>query len=172
MELDEYQRTPLHYAAKHDDESHIQLLIGHCYCNGDQAFQQDRYGATALHVAAQHGKTRIVEILLSTFPDLLLMCDHDGRTAFHLALERGNLKLANKLLEIGGLIQLDETALQKYPQQVMLLNQSRALTDQAIIAYGKRTPLGLFAAEPRQSHSEVLSAIAQHDEPYRLNNVN
>jgi serine/threonine-protein phosphatase 6 regulatory ankyrin repeat subunit B len=88
--VDEFDRTPLHWAAL---KGSVELLI--LLCNRKARIDaQDKEGYTALHVAAAHGYHECAAELLDRGADKE-KTNNDGKNAFQLAQEKNHIDLAD-----------------------------------------------------------------------------
>lgn len=95
-------RTPVHYAAKCENHSILQALLGTEKIQREQgrdaANEIEREGMLPLHLAAQSANAvEIVELLLPYTNDINLR-DKWGRTALYLAAENGSNNIVKALL--------------------------------------------------------------------------
>ena len=94
--LDNDKRTPLHYAAMHDQLEAFKFFLKHC-----NVMQKDRGGWNALHLAASNGALKIVEeaIARPEFEDLLEAEDDMGQTALMIAAQQHQYKIVALLAQ-------------------------------------------------------------------------
>src|SRR5262245_18037937 len=96
--VDEYGRTPLHYAALNGDYDTLVRLID----SGSSIDAQDDNGCTALHFAAQERQSSLLEELLrrGASPNLV---DSHGNSPLWVGLinSKGNYSIVKKLLSAG-----------------------------------------------------------------------
>jgi len=90
---DQYQRTPLHSAARYGAVSAIQYLIG----KGADLSAKDENGDTPLHLAVLHCHDEAVELILRANPDVNAL-DEDGDSPLSLATVYGTPKTLGLLL--------------------------------------------------------------------------
>lgn len=88
--------TALHWAAREEDLSAVQLLLS----AGSDANASNRYGVTPLGLAAAAGNPRIVEALLKAGSDPNTT-SHEGQTVLMTAARTGNAETLRVLLENG-----------------------------------------------------------------------
>jgi uncharacterized protein len=79
--VDEYGRTPLHYAANDGDLAQVQNLISH----GADPNAQDDNGWSPHHFAAQATSSAVTSALLEAGADVAV-CDSNGNTSLSTAV--------------------------------------------------------------------------------------
>ncbi|XP_043702426.1 ankyrin repeat-containing protein At5g02620-like isoform X2 [Telopea speciosissima] len=99
-EEDEFELTPLHYAANlHSDEkikdSHerVKKLLDPELASGhipSVIYRSDKNGMTALHYAALRGDYKSIDALIQCCPDCFEQVDKRGWTTLHFAVKAGN----------------------------------------------------------------------------------
>lgn len=92
--LDEYGRTPLHYAA---DEGHAAVVDTLIYKFRADVGARDERERTPLHLAADAGHTAVVDTLLKVYADVSVR-DEWGNTPLHLAARGGRVAAVDTLL--------------------------------------------------------------------------
>ena len=96
--VDEYGRTPLHYAALDGDLATCVMLLD----SSTSIDEQDDNGWTALHFAAQDGRLQVVEELLRRGADPSLTNAHGNGPLFVAIMNaRGDFNIAKQLLAAG-----------------------------------------------------------------------
>ena len=89
-----FNRTPLHYAAEHEDEEVGELLLMY----GADVDAPDSNEWTPLHRAAKEGHDRVCEVLLRYGANVEAVDVYD-RTPIRLANAKGHHKASNLLLQ-------------------------------------------------------------------------
>jgi cytohesin len=93
-QVDEDQRTPLHYAARRGYALVVKLLLS----KGAQVHCQTRDGFTPLHLAAKYGRSDCVQILIEADADPNCQ-SHAHITPLHLASSRGSIECVEALVK-------------------------------------------------------------------------
>ena len=90
--------TPLHLAARNEQEEVVDLLLGHASIHPNTATPD---GETALHAAVRAGAEDIVERLLQHEGVALDPWSASSGTPLHVAISSSNLDIAEVLLDLG-----------------------------------------------------------------------
>ena len=94
----DYERTPLHYAAKYGHIDVVQILLD----VGADCNKSDELGYTPLHYAAKYGHINVVQILLDGGADFN-KSDELGYTPLQMAEYKGNQDVVKMLKDRGAL---------------------------------------------------------------------
>lgn len=90
----------LHRAAQKGEDAQVSALLA----DGADPNERDGEGATALFIAARWGRISVVEVLLESGADPLIVAKNpygSGGTAIHIASQRGHVEIVEMLLDHG-----------------------------------------------------------------------
>lgn len=95
--VDHLGRTPLFYAVQHNCHKNVELLLK---LNVD-INKLDNERKSVLHCTSGHLDSSCVDIILSSFSDLLDLRDNNQLTALHMAVKEKNAIIVKSLLDAG-----------------------------------------------------------------------
>ena len=96
MRVDEYVRTPLHYAVTKDKLDVVKYLIETCHCD---PMRVDEDGRTPLHYAVTKDKLDVVKYLIETCHCDPMRVDKYGRNSLYYAVTKDKLDVVKYLIE-------------------------------------------------------------------------
>jgi ankyrin repeat protein len=83
---DNFQSTPLHYAASVGNLETVVLLLEY---GNSATYMPDKNGLYPIHLAAKFGRTSVIKELMEALPDSDELLDKEGRNFLHIAIENG-----------------------------------------------------------------------------------
>ena len=168
-ETDAYGRTALHYAARNEDASVIDLLLRY----GADPRAADFLGLTPLHVAARNQNHLVVETLVRFGADFAAR-DANGRTPLEVATNSNpNSSVADILRDLGATSEfLSEAPISRliysdWPNSVMIdrLRVRRALSDDTEAGLGSREIQELFQRVLQHNWDPSVSEFLLNKDP-------